>query len=50
MTKRETGRTVRCRRLVDSVDFMKVFDEAPTPFLLLTPDFKIVHANERAWT
>ncbi|MDP9406856.1 MAG: SpoIIE family protein phosphatase [Actinomycetota bacterium] len=26
-------------------DFAKVFDEAPTPFLLLTPDFVIVHAN-----
>ncbi len=23
---------------VDNVDFVKVFDEAPTPFLLLTPD------------
>jgi diguanylate cyclase (GGDEF)-like protein len=30
---------------VGSVDFVKVFDEAPTPFLLLTPDFTIVHAN-----
>ncbi|GAA4962152.1 SpoIIE family protein phosphatase [Kineococcus glutinatus] len=27
------------------VDFAKVFDEAPAPFLLLTPDFVIVHAN-----
>ncbi|NHC13181.1 SpoIIE family protein phosphatase [Motilibacter deserti] len=26
-------------------DFAKVFDEAPAPFLLLTPDFVIVHAN-----
>ncbi|PPK97307.1 serine phosphatase RsbU (regulator of sigma subunit) [Kineococcus xinjiangensis] len=27
------------------VDFATVFDEAPAPFLLLTPDFVIVHAN-----
>ena len=26
-------------------DFRRVFDEAPAPFLLLTPDFVIVHAN-----
>ena len=26
-------------------DFARVFDVAPTPFLLLTPDFVIVHAN-----
>ncbi|NAZ87616.1 SpoIIE family protein phosphatase [Kineococcus sp. T90] len=26
-------------------DFAKVFDEAPAPFLLLTPDLVIVHAN-----
>nr|WP_269205181.1 SpoIIE family protein phosphatase [Motilibacter aurantiacus] len=28
-----------------SPDFARVFDEAPAPFLLLTPDFTIVHAN-----
>ncbi|RJK96145.1 GAF domain-containing protein [Vallicoccus soli] len=27
-------------------DFARVFDEAPAPFLLLTPDFTIVHANK----
>ncbi|RBY90362.1 serine phosphatase [Blastococcus sp. TBT05-19] len=27
-------------------DFRRVFDAAPTPFILLTPDFDIVHANE----
>lgn len=28
-----------------SVDFARVFDEAPTPFLLLTSDVEIVHAD-----
>ncbi|WP_205730029.1 SpoIIE family protein phosphatase [Blastococcus sp. TF02-8] len=27
-------------------DYRRVFDAAPTPFILLTPDFDIVHANE----
>ena len=35
----------RGRRARPPVDFAKVFDEAPTPLLLLTPDFVIVHAN-----
>ena len=31
-------------------DFAKVFDEAPDPFLLLTPDLVIVHANRARLT
>lgn len=30
---------------VPEPDFARVFDEAPVPFLLLTPDLVIVHAN-----
>ena len=33
------------RESAAAVDWVKVFDEAPAPFLLLTPDFVIVHAN-----
>ena len=33
-------------RELPEVDFRRVFDELPTPLLLLTPDFTIVYANK----
>ncbi len=39
----DTGR--RAPEELPAPDFARVFDEAPAPFLLLTPDLVIVHAN-----